>query len=175
VWIKKYGRDCVVVVVDTRSRAIEELYRRRYLAFRNGLTPMVGGQEAARDVVQEAFTRALRGRRGYRGEGSLEAWVWKIAMRVVIESRRKHVNTVSLDEVAAAVEFPSPERDLALALAVQRLSPRRRLMVFLRYFADLSYHDIANIVGISEGTVAASLSEARATLRETLEREGVTR
>ena len=46
-------------------------------------------------------------------------------------------------------------------------------MVFLRYFADLSYSEIAEIVGVSEGTVAATLAQARATLRTALT-EGVT-
>jgi RNA polymerase sigma-70 factor, ECF subfamily len=46
--------------------------------------------------------------------------------------------------------------------------PRRRLVVFLRYFADLSYAEIAEVLGVSEGTVAASLAQARAALRERL-------
>src|SRR6266540_2542656 len=50
---------------------------------------------------------------------------------------------------------------------------RKRFVVFLRYFADLSYPEIADVVGISEGTVAATLHQARVALHEALT-EGVT-
>src|ERR687887_2619072 len=67
--------------VDERAEAIESLYRERYGRFRDGVATITGDQESARDVVQETFARALRKRRTYRGEGSLEAWVWRIALR----------------------------------------------------------------------------------------------
>ncbi len=159
--------------VDSRAEAIEALYRERYTAFRAGLTPIVGSEEAAREVVQEAFAVALRCRRTFRGEGSLEAWVWRIAFRVALKSRRPLESGLALDSLASVSEIPRPERDPLLTQAVRALPPRRRLMVFLRYFADMSYRDIADALQVSEGTVAASLSQARTTLRELLEEEGV--
>jgi RNA polymerase sigma-70 factor (ECF subfamily) len=155
--------------VDPRAREIEELYGRRYLAFRNTLATVTGSYESARDVVQEAFAQALRKRRQFRGDGSLEAWVWRIAFRLALGERGGN-RTVSLDLVAepALVE---PERDPELAAAVRALPPRRRLVVFLRYFADLSYAEIAEVCGINEGTVAATLAQARATLLAALEKE----
>jgi DNA-directed RNA polymerase specialized sigma24 family protein len=65
--------------------------------------------------------------------------------------------------------LPLTPGDSGLLDAVGRLPPRRRFIVFLRYFADLSYADIAEICGISEGTVAAALAQARTTLRSELE------
>lgn len=58
---------------------------------------------------------------------------------------------------------------------LRRLPTRKRLVVFLRYFADLSYAEIAEIGGISEGTVAAALSQARAALLEQLSAKEVKR
>src|SRR5215211_4411925 len=66
---------------------LEDLYRRRNSAFQVMLASVTGSVESASDVVQEAFARALRDQDGYRGEGSLEAWVWRIAFRVAIGSR----------------------------------------------------------------------------------------
>ena len=66
-----------------------------------------------------------------------------------------------------------PESDPVLAAALRSLPPRRRLILFLRYFADLSYTEIADVVGVSEGTVAATLAQARTALRAVLT-EGVT-
>ena len=152
---------------------IEELYRSRYVAFRNGMAGLTGSYESARDVVQEAFARALRDRAQYRGDGPLGAWVWRIAVRVALESRRNG-HELTLDElVADASATPAPERDPALAEALQQLPARRRLFVFLRYFADLSYAEIAALCHVSEGTVGATLAQAHADLLNALQIETV--
>jgi RNA polymerase sigma factor (sigma-70 family) len=65
------------------------------------------------------------------------------------------------------------ERDPALADALRRLPPRRRLIIFLRYYADLSYAQIAELSEVSEGTVAATIAQAQAQLAETLRRDEV--
>jgi RNA polymerase sigma-70 factor (ECF subfamily) len=157
--------------MDPRVEEIEQLYRTRYVAFRNGMAALTGSYDAARDVVQEAFAQALRDRHQFRGEGPLAAWVWRIAVRTALEQRRNG-RELTLEELAAEAPAPSPERDPALAEALQQLAPRRRLIVFLRYFADLSYAEIAALCGISEGTVAATLAQARADLSHVLTTEG---
>lgn len=158
-----------LVKMDRRAEAIEALYRERYGRFRDGVATITGDYESARDVVQEAFARALRKRRSYRGEGSLEAWLWRIALRTAREHARR-LSGVSMNGTieSALVE---PDRDPVLADALRSLPPKRRLIVFLRYFADLSYAQIAEICEVSEGTVGATLAQARAALEEQL-REG---
>jgi len=156
--------------VDETAAAIEGLYRERYVRFRNGIAPVTGSYEAAHDAVQEGFARALRASGQYSGRGSLEGWVWRIVLRTAIEQRRPG-EEVPLDEVDPG--FVEPERDFALTNAVQALPPRRRLVLFLRYFADLPYQTIADVLEIDEGTVAATLAQAKQSLAETLEQEGV--
>ena len=63
------------------------------------------------------------------------------------------------------------ENHSGLAEAVAALPPRRRLIVFLHYFADLAYPEIAKLCGVSDGTVAATLAQARAELYELLDKE----
>lgn len=155
--------------MDDTVAAIERLYRERYVRFRNGVAPVTGSHETARDAVQEGFARALRASRQYSGRGSLEGWVWRIVLRTALEQRRPH-DEVSLDAVDP--EFVEPERDFALAEAIQAMPPRRRLVVFLRYFADLPYAEIARICDVSEGTVAATLAQSHAELRTHLTPEG---
>lgn len=152
------------------TESIEELYRARYASFRGGMAAITGSYELARDVVQEAFAQALRDREQYRGEGSLAAWVWRIAFRIALRSR-SNGRQLTLDELVAAAQLPSTDRDPELAEALKRLPPQRRLIVFLRYFADLPYGEIAALCEISEGTVAATLAHARADLLRDLERE----
>jgi RNA polymerase sigma-70 factor (ECF subfamily) len=152
--------------VDRRAEAIETLYRERYRRFRDGVATITGDYDSARDVVQETFARALRKRRSFRGEGSLEAWVWRIALRTA----REHVRRVPGASLNGSLEaaLAEPERDPVLAEALRALPPKRRLIVFLRYFADLSYAQIAELCGVSEGTVGATLAQARAALENEL-------
>jgi RNA polymerase sigma-70 factor (ECF subfamily) len=143
---------------------LEQLYRDRYVGFRNALVPVVGSADAARDVVQEAFAIALRERRRLRRRGSLAPWVWQIAYRLALRERtRRHAQ--ELPEELGALP---PEPDPALAAAIRALAPRRSLVIFLRYFADFSYAEIAEALGISEGTVAATLAQAHAALHDDL-------
>ena len=149
---------------------IEALYRSSYPRYRNALATVTGSYESARDAVQQAFAQAIAERAGFRGEGSLSAWVWKIALRQAL-ALREEFPTAELNG-AFDPGLVEPATDPALSAALRALPPRRRLIVFLRYFAELSYPEIAEVVGISEGTVAATLSKARAALRQALT-EGV--
>ena len=136
---------------------LEELYRRRQSSFQVMLASVTGSIEGARDVVQEAFARALQKQDGFRGDGSLEAWVWRIAFRVAVGSTGSH--ELAVDEVPD-VAFVDESRDPMLAAAMRALPPQRWMVIFLRYFADLSYAEIGEVLGIAEGTVAATLSKA---------------
>jgi RNA polymerase sigma-70 factor (ECF subfamily) len=157
--------------MDERAREIERVYRERYVGFRNVLATVTGDYESARDAVQEGFARAYRERRRFRGEAPIEAWIFRIALRAALAARRNGAEPLGEHDVPSALvdEARVPE----LAAALRELPPRRRLVVFLRYFADLSYADIATALAISEGTVAASLAQAHDALREALRPEEV--
>ena len=72
----------------TRAQ-IEALYREHYLGFRRGFAAMTGSYESAHDVVQEAFARALAQRRQLREDAALVPWVWRIALRVMLDEQRR--------------------------------------------------------------------------------------
>ena len=67
--------------------------------------------------------------------------------------------------------LPDPSLNPELALAIRELPPRQRLFVFLRYFADLEYADIAEACDVSAGTVGAALTKAREALFGSLSSE----
>jgi RNA polymerase sigma-70 factor (ECF subfamily) len=144
---------------------LEDLYRRRHAAFQVMLASVTGSIESARDVVQEAFARALQYQHGYDGQRSLEGWVWRIAFRVAIDSHGSR--ELAVDEVPE-VAFVDESRDPTLAAAVRELPPQRRLAIFLRYFADLSYAEIGEVLGVAEGTVSPTLSKAHRQLSAAL-------
>jgi RNA polymerase sigma-70 factor (ECF subfamily) len=143
---------------------IEQLYRERYIGFRNALAPVVGSREAAHDVVQEAFARALRDVNKLRNQDSLAPWVWQIAMNLALRERGRRTT----DELPDDLSILEPERDPLLAAAVRSLPPKRRLILYLRYYGQFTYGEIAEALGITEGTVGATLSQAHATLLDLL-------
>jgi RNA polymerase sigma-70 factor (ECF subfamily) len=156
---------------EDRLDAIEAVYRDRYPAFLRVAVAILRDEELAADAVHDGFVRAVRHRRSFRGEGSLEGWIWQT---VVNAARKRAGRSRELAERAASEE-PAAElaRDDASPLRelVAALPERQRLALFLRYYADLDYRAIAEALGVAPGTVAATLNAAHATLRTTLEAE----
>lgn len=149
------------------SATISALYERQFRAFVAGAYAVVGEPETARDVVQEAFARALRERRGFRGDGSLEAWLWRIVVNVARDAaRRSRFADLSADELGelAVLRVDHLDGD-ELREELRALPERQRLTVFLHYYADLPYEEVAQLLEVAPGTVAASLNAARKTLR----------
>lgn len=159
-----------------QAEDIERLYRANYTKFVNVLASATGSYESGRDATQEAFARALAARGQFRGEGSVEGWVWRIALRVAQERWARADGARQQDDWDLAdVGLVMPERDPALMAALKELPKRRRLFVFLRYFADLSYAEIAEVCGVAEGTVSAALVQSREALGRQLSQEGALR
>jgi RNA polymerase sigma factor (sigma-70 family) len=146
---------------------LEALYRSRFEVFARVAASVTGDAERARDAVQEAFATALRKRRSFRGDGTLEAWVWRIVLNAARSDVRRSTPAVEFEEPRAA--NGQPERDAELRVALARLPERQRTAVFLRHYADLDYAAIADALGIQRGTVAATLNSAHTTLRSRLE------
>ena len=68
---------------------IEAIYRSRYPAFLRTATAILGEEDLAADAVHDGFVRAVRFRRDFRGEGSLEGWVWQTVVNAACRSRRR--------------------------------------------------------------------------------------
>jgi RNA polymerase sigma-70 factor (ECF subfamily) len=146
---------------------IEAIYRDRAPAFLFSVTALLRDGDAALDVIQDAFALALRRRETFRGEGSLEAWLWRIVLNSARDRRRARRRELpwTLREPESEASLPGDDlRDVLLSLP-----ERQRLAVFLRYYADLSYEQIAEALAVKPGTVAASLNAAHAALRRELE------
>ncbi len=146
---------------------LEALYRSRYDHYVRVAAAVVGNGEQGRDAVQAAFAVAIRKRRSFRSTGPLEAWLWRI---VVNEARRlgRQQRVLPLAEAELPSANGRPSDDLDLRSWVAALPERQRAAVFLRYYADLDYRTIAELLGVEVGTVSATLSSARAHLRRDL-------
>ena len=157
----------------------DELRRRAEAAYRERLPELVrvaaatsGSREAAADLVQEAFARALRELDTFAGRGSFEGWLWRIVTNVALNHRRDRRPAVPLRD-----EEPTAEHELRnddVTRAVARLPEQQRLVLFLFYYGHLDYRTIGDALGISPGTVGATLNAARnALLAELTEKEAV--
>jgi RNA polymerase sigma-70 factor, ECF subfamily len=149
--------------------AIERLYRTRYVDFLRTASALANDREAGRDAVHDAFVAAVRSRRRYRSEGTLEAWVWPMVVR---NARKRRISSeLPTNGNLAEPIWTDADRDEAAPIraAVARLPDRQRLVLFLRYYGGLEYEEIAQVVGVRPGTVAAQLHSAHEFLRHRLE------
>lgn len=151
--------------------ALAQLYEQRYRRFLRVAEAIVRDPELARDVVQDAFARAIRGRFDYRGESSIEGWVWRTVVNTALNAKRDRPPAHLPLEEHAAAELPTSNGHASSELpALLALLPeRQRLVLFLRYYADLDYARIGEALEIRAGTVGATLNQAHAAVRRTLE------
>jgi RNA polymerase sigma-70 factor (ECF subfamily) len=153
-----------------RGATLDELraiYEGRLAELTRVATAIVGNNQAAQDVVQEAFVRAVRKRQTFDGRGDLNGWVWRIVVNAARDARARRQD----NEELSAFEPPSTAQDGRreyVREAIEKLPERQRIVLFLRYYADLDYRAIAEAASISEGTVAATLHSAHERLRSLL-------
>ena len=160
----------VTRIHDVPAAAIESVYRSRYISFLGLGYALLGNTDQARDAVQETFATALRARSSFRGDGSLDGWLWQTMLNVCRQEHRRRARFADADppELSAnghASEWPE------LRAAVAALPDRERTTVFLHYYAELTHEEAAEALGVQPGTVAAALNHARSKLRRALETE----
>ena len=137
---------------------------------------MTGSPEAAEDAVQETFCRLWERRRTWRVEGSVGGLLFRLARNNAIsehrhlqaEARAASVAGEALPTHHDAPELPDAELRAVLDDAIATLPPRRREVFLLRVVHELSYKEIAAVMGTSPQTVANQLSHALGELRKKL-------
>jgi RNA polymerase sigma-70 factor, ECF subfamily len=158
-----------------RSRArgaeleeIEAVYRRRLAELRRVAAAITGSREAGFDAVQDAFAAAIRQRGSFRGEGSLDAWLWRIVVNTARDYTLARITLPLEDGAHGSGVGAAASESVGVELhgLVSQLPERQRLTLFLRYYADLDYGTIAEALQISPGTVGATLNQAREGLRQ---------
>jgi RNA polymerase sigma-70 factor (ECF subfamily) len=149
---------------------LEVLYRGESPRYVRAAAAITGSEQDGSDAVQEAFIQAIKNRRSFRAEAPLEAWVWRIVINQALAARRGR--KPEPDPGDQSHEQPSdelPDQDAAVRRWLAALPERQRLVVFLRYFADLDYRGIAAALEIEVGTVSATLAAAHEALRRSFQ------
>ena len=156
----------MAVASDGVLAEIEALYAARFGHFLRVARAVVGDRERALEAVQDGFADVIRGRNGFRRDGPLEAWVWRSVLNAAHKAARLPLVEASFG-VEGTLEASASGHELAPLVAA--LPERQRLVVFLRYYADLAYRAIAPALEVEVGTVSATLAAAHAAIRKSIE------
>lgn len=152
----------------------ERLYREQYPVLMGQLVLLCGDRGEAAECVQEAFVKAWEHRRSLRSDAG--GWLRTAAVRVAVSRWRKRRTSavawvrwgtreqVAPEEAGLALDTGSP-----LALALAALPVRQREAVVLHHVMDMSVAQVADLLGVPDGTVKAWLSRGRAQLARTVE------
>ena len=160
--------------------AFDELVRRTYAGVYTLAYRLTGNEHDARDVAQEAYLRAFRAIKRFRGDSRFATWVFRItancASSLLTRRTRTSHEELSGDEPIADLRHEIDPESMAesgfvrdrLTAALAELPPRLRAVVVLRDVYDLPHEAIAAELGISQEAAKVRLHRARRKLRERL-------
>jgi RNA polymerase sigma-70 factor, ECF subfamily len=172
-----------------QSEAFDQLvirYRTRVFAM---IYNMVHNEQDAWDLAQESFVKAWKSMKRFRGHSSFYTWIYRIVMNVTIDwLRKKQIkgagaefdDTLQMKEIDPAARTvpkadPLPHECMEqteirarIDRAISQLSPEHRAVILMKEIEDMQYHEIAEALGCSIGTVMSRLFYARKKLQNSL-------
>ena len=171
------------------TEAFDELVTRYRTRVFSMIYNMVHNEQDAWDLAQDSFLKAWKSIKRFRGRSSFYTWIYRIVMNVTIDwLRKKHIkgagtefdDATQLKEVdpasktvprAEALPYETMERDEVRARidqAIAQLSPEQRAVILMKEIEGMQYHEIAEAIGCSIGTVMSRLFYARKKLQTLL-------
>jgi RNA polymerase sigma-70 factor (ECF subfamily) len=168
----------LVAAADEAPRAADLAFDRLYRSSRDDVYAYVAGLlrdgPAAEEVTAAAFERAYRKRHHCDPErGEPRAWLFGIARNAALDELRRRgrqadltAEPADLRSLGAAEGAEHSERRLAVSAALERLQPRERELIALKFFAGLGNAEIAQVLGVSESNAGTKLHRAMTKLRE---------
>lgn len=137
-----------------------------------------GERNEVDELVQDTFVRAFHSLDGFRGESSFRTWLFTIERRLLVDRRRaekRRRDRVEIQEDDASTEYDAldnvvaDETELRMRQAVERLSPTQKQVFTLRVGEGLSYKEIAEAVGTTEGAARVHYHNAMRAVKEFLD------
>lgn len=180
--------ELVETIMGGNADAFTELVKRYERLVYSTAYFSVKNSDDAWDISQEVFMRVYNSISSFRGESKFATWLYRLCKNVTYDYMRKHyahreitMSELSGDdddrpfEIPDESSFSDPEKSAvrreeieAVRAAVKKLDENSRTVIVLREFEGYSYTEIANILGIEEGTVKSRLNRARSTLKKLL-------
>ncbi|MBN1343020.1 MAG: sigma-70 family RNA polymerase sigma factor [Phycisphaerae bacterium] len=150
-----------------------ETYHQRIVSLMMRMTG--GDRDESFDLCQQAFIRVLDRIGDFRGESALGTWIHRVAVNEALQHMRRKkryqriTETIAEDPRRSDSVTEDPSRSMDVRDALSQLPDRMRKMVRLRYEKGLDYAEIADVLGVKQGTVASGLNRARRQLRHLLQ------
>ncbi len=189
-------REILCAVLEGNQSAFEVIVRRYSTPLFKFIYRMIGDRDLASDVGQQVFLRLYTSLKAmsFQSEKPLKPWLFQVAHNCCIdEIRRRKRQAISFsylmgdeDDVLlpAIVDIPDPEplaedvvehQDLQNAIqnAIESLPARFRAIVAMRYASQLPFSEIAQVLGIPEGTAKTYFQRSKNLLRKALEKESI--
>jgi len=181
------SEDLMARIAKGDDDAFEILVNRHQTSVLNLIYRFIGDRTQAKDLAQEAFLRVWQAAAGYKPKAKFTTWLYRITANLCFNElkssrRKKWLQFLRSDadhEVQTEEDFPdnspSPEdlllvkeRSRQITDALQRLPENQRMALILKRYDDLSYQEIAQILGCSVSAVESLLVRAKRTLQEKL-------
>ena len=161
------NRDAFDIIVERHRRVVYQV------CFR-----FVNNHEDASDLAQDAFVRAWKGLKNFKGQSALSTWLYRIAVNVCLN--RLSAKTPVTEPIESTEHFEDmrlegapqtlmrEERAVAVRKAIASLPTKQRATLILRTYHDMSHQQIADTLGSSVGAVKANFFHALANLKKIL-------
>lgn len=166
----------VELCVAGDSAAMQAIYEQCKSSVYGLMVRMVGSQEAD-DLTQQAFLQMFRKLDQFNGQSKLETWLFRLAVNEALQYLRKQKRQTTTPFVLEPQtvdddQLVKSEQSQLIETALERLEPELRAVFLLKEQQGCSYREIAESLGIPEGTVGSRLNRARRELRQELTRLG---
>ena len=161
------------------ERAFRDLIERHHALAYAAVRAVLGERDEVQDVMQMVYLKAYQGLAGFRGDAKFSTWLYQIARREALDvSSKRRIETVDVSEIEipaaahhaadAATEEHSERAWINAALA--ELDETYRTAIELRYMAEKSYEEIAEIMGLPVGTVKTCVHRGKLEMKKILSR-----
>ena len=170
---KEYNEEIIIEELrneDTRQRAFNKVMRHYSQPLYWQIRRMVIDHENTNDILQETFIKAWININHFRGDAKLSTWLYKIAINesITFLNKERNKQTTSIDDedsflinnLQADDWFDGNDLQLELQKAINRLPEKQRLVFNMRYFDEMKYEDMSEILGTSVGALKASYHHA---------------
>jgi RNA polymerase sigma factor (sigma-70 family) len=156
--------------IEGKRSAQEHLYKMYSAKMFGVCLKYCRNYDEAKDILQDGFMKVFEKIHQYGQRGCFEGWIRRIMINTALERYRKNSQTIMMEQIPEMSQEENNEVDLDITLnemlgLVQKLPERYRMVFNLYVFEEMSHKDIAETMGITEGTSKSDLSRARVILQ----------